>query len=191
MKQPLRVFMIAVCVLSLSVAVAFGQAAQGTPPGVVLKLQVTVSRYMGTNRVSSQPYLLSLVPNESGNIRLGVEVPVPAAYTTPTTTGNASTAANTQPSYTMQQVGTQIDCNATLQPDGRYKLRLTVTERSALPAAQATEQGARVANVPSFRNVSFGSTIYLGDGQTTQFSSATDKTSGETFKVDVSLAIEK
>ena len=191
MKQPLRVFMIAVCVLSLSVAVAFGQTAQGTPPGVVLKLQVTVSRYMGTNRVSSQPYLLSLVPNESGNIRLGVEVPVPAAYTTPTTTGNASTAANTQPSYTMQQVGTQIDCNATLQPDGRYKLRLTVTERSALPAAQATEQGARVANVPSFRNVSFGSTIYLGDGQTTQFSSATDKTSGETFKVDVSLAIEK
>ena len=192
MKQSLRVLMIVVCVLSLSVALAFGQAAQGTPPGVVLKLQVTVSRYMGTNRVSSQPYLLSLVPNESGNIRLGVEVPVPAPYTTPTTTSNnASTAANTQPSYTMQQVGTQIDCNATLQPDGRYKLRLTVTERSALPAAQATEQGARVANVPSFRSVSFGSTIYLGDGQSTQFSSATDKTSGETFKVDVSLAIEK
>jgi len=91
----------------------------------------------------------------------------------------------------MQQVGTQIDCNATLQPDGRYKLRLNVTERSALPAAQATEQGARVANVPSFRSVAFGSTIYLGDGQSTQFSSATDKTSGETFKVDVSLAIEK
>jgi hypothetical protein len=191
MKQSLRVLMIVVCVLSLSVAVAVGQAAQGTPPGVVLKLQVTVSRYMGTNRVSSQPYVLSLVPNESGNIRLGVEVPVPAAYTTPTTSSNASTAANTQPSYTMQQVGTQIDCNATLQPDGRYKLRLTITERSALPAAQATEQGARVANVPSFRNVAFGSTIYLGDGQSTQFSSATDKTSGETFKVDVSLAIEK
>jgi len=83
MKRSLRVLMILVCVLSLSVAVAFGQTAQGTPPGVVLKLQVTVSRYMGTNRVSSQPYVLSLVPNESGNIRLGVEVPVPAAYTTP------------------------------------------------------------------------------------------------------------
>ena len=191
MKQSLRVLMIVVCVSWLSVAIAFAQAAQGTPPGVVLKVQVTVSRYMGTNRVSSQPYQLSLVPNESGNIRLGVEVPVPAAYTAPTTSSSTSTAANTQPSYTMQQVGTQIDCNATLHPDGRYKLRLTVTDRSALPAAQATEQGARVANVPSFRNVVFGSTIYLGDGQSTQFSSATDKTSGETFKVDVSLAIEK
>jgi hypothetical protein len=190
MKQSLRVFTMLVCVLSLSCVVAYGQATP-TPPGVVLKLQITVSRYMGTNKVSSQPYMLSLVPNESGNIRLGVEVPVPAAYTNPNTSSNAGAAANPQPSYTFQQVGTQIDGNAAPQPDGRYKLRLTVTERSALPAAQATEQGARVANVPSFRNVVFGSTIYLGDGQSTQFSSATDKVSGEVFKVDVSLAVEK
>ena len=191
MKQSLRVLMIVVCVLSLSVAVADGQAAQATPSGVVLKLQITVSRYMGTNKVSSQPYALSLAPGESGSIKVGTEVAVPATYTTPNRPDNTSTTPNAQPSYTLQYVGTQIDANASVQPGGRYKLRLTVTERSALPAAQATEQGARVANVPSFRNVAFSSTIFLGDGQSTEFSSGIDKVSGEVFKVDVSLAIEK
>jgi Flp pilus assembly secretin CpaC len=157
---------------------------------VVLKLEVSVSRYVGTNKVTSQPYMLSLVPNESGSIKVGVEVPIPAIYTNPT--GNtAAAAASPQPSYTWQQVGTQIDGNAVLQPDGRYKIRLTVTERSALTAAQATEQGARVSTVPAFRNVVFGSTIYLGDGQSTQFSNGTDRVTGEVFKVDVSLTIEK
>jgi len=191
MKQSLRVLMMFVCVLSLLSGVAYGQAAQGTPPGVVLKLQITISRYMGTNKVSSQPYALSLVAGESGSIKVGVEVPVPAAYTNPTRSDNAAAAPFAQPAYVLQQVGTQIDGNATLQPDGRYKLRLTVTERSALPAAQGTEQGARVSNVPSFRNVVFASTIFLGDGQSTQFSSGSDKVSGEVFKVDVSLAVEK
>jgi Flp pilus assembly secretin CpaC len=145
---------------------------------------------MGTNKLSSQPYMLSLAPGESGSIKVGVEVPVPAIYTTPpgNTTGGA---ASSLPSYSWQQVGTQIDGNATLQPDGRYKIRLTVTERSALTAAQATEQGARVSGVPAFRNVVFGSTIFLGDGQSTQFSSGTDRVTGEIFKVDVSLAVEK
>jgi len=194
--QPLRVFTILVCVLSLSSLAAFGQATAGAPPSVMLKLQVTVSRYVGNNRTSSQPYALTLVPNESGSIKLGVEVPVPAAYTyttsnSTTLNANSTPPSNAQPSYTMQQVGTQIDANASPQPDGRYKLRLTVTERSALPAPQATEQGARIATVPSFRNVVFGSTVYLGDGQSTQFSSATDKVSGEVFKVDLSLTLEK
>jgi len=190
MKQSLRVFAMFL-VLTFTGVAAYGQAAQGTPQGVVLKLQITVSRYMGTNKVSSQPYTLSLVPGESGSIKVGVEVAVPAAYTNPNRSDNAATAPNSQPWYTMQQVGTQIDGNATLQGDGRYKLRLTVTERSALPTAQATEQGARVANVPAFRNVVFSSTIFLADGQTTQFSSGTDKVSGEVFKVDVALAVEK
>lgn len=188
MRKPcLRVLMILVCALSLSGS-AFAQAVATTTPSVVLKLQVTVSRYMGTNRLSSNPYALSLVPNESASIRIGVEVPVPSAYTNPNT---SPAPPNPQPAYTLQQVGTQIDGNAALQPDGRYKVRLTVTERSVLPAAQATEQGARVPNVPSFRNVVLTSTVYLGDGQSAQFSSATDKVSGEVFKVDVSLALEK
>jgi Flp pilus assembly secretin CpaC len=193
MKQSLRAFAILVCVLSLSRVAAYGQAASPLLQSVV-QLQVTVSRYMGANKVSSQPYLLSLVPGESGSIKVGVEVPVPAAWTNPNRPDNApaTTVANPQPSYTMQQVGTQVDGNATLLPDGqRYKLRLTVTERSVLPAAQATEQGARVANVPSFRNVVLSSTIFLKDGQSTQFSSATDKVSGETFKVEVLLTVEK
>ena len=180
-----------VCLLSLSGIDALC-ASCSTAPAVVLKLQVTVSRYMGTNRVSSQPFLLSLVPNESGNIRLGVEVPVPtSSLPAPSPSGGNAPATPPQQSYNMQQVGTQIDGSAVLQSDGRYKIRLSITERTALTAAQATEQGARVANVPAFRNVVFASTIYLGDGQTTQFSSGGDKVTGESFRADVSLTIEK
>src|SRR5678816_3347572 len=122
MKQSLRLLKVIACVLSVSSAVAYGQATQAAPPGVVLKLQITVSRYVGTNKVSSQPYALSLVPGESGSIKVGAEVPVPAAYTNPNRPDNSATAPNPQPSYSLQQVGTQIDGNATLQPDGRYKL---------------------------------------------------------------------
>jgi len=180
-----------VCLLSLSGMDAFAQAAPAAP-AVVLKLQVTVSRYMGTNRVSSQPFLLSLVPNESGNIRLGVEVPVPTtSQPAPSPSGGNAPTVPPQQSYSMQQVGTQIDGSAVLQSDGRYKIRLSITERTALTAAQGTEQGARVASVPAFRNVVFSSTIYLGDGQTTQFSSGGDKVTGESFRADVSLTIEK
>ncbi|HET9942094.1 MAG TPA: hypothetical protein VFR05_02065 [Terriglobia bacterium] len=190
MKQCLRAMVMVVCLVPLLGIDAYAQAATATPPAVVLKLQVTVSRYMGTNRVSSQPFVLSLVPNESGNIRVGVEVPIPASAAPASTTTPPAPAAPQQP-YNFQQVGTQIDGNAVLQPDGRYRIRLGVTERSALTATQATEQGARVPTVPAFRNVVFGSTIYLGDGQTTQFSSGGDRVSGEVFRVDVSLTIEK
>jgi len=186
--------MAVVCVLSITSLDAVAQApTTTTTPSVMLKLQVTISRYMGTNKVSSQPYSLSLIPNESGSIRIGTEVPVPTSTSTATTTTTAAGERVTTPtvSYTLQQVGTQIDGNATIQPDGRYKIRITVTDRSVVTAAQATEQGARVANVPAFRNVVFNSTIYLGDGQSTQFSDAPDKVSGENFRVDVSLAVQK
>lgn len=190
-KQCLRGLMVVVCVLFLTSLNA--QTPTTATASVMLKLQVTISRYMGTTKVSSQPYSLSLIPNESGSIRMGTEVPVPTSTSTATTTTTAAGERVTTPtvSYTLQQVGTQIDGNATIQPDGRYKIRITVTDRSVVTAAQATEQGARVANVPAFRNVVFNSTIYLGDGQSTQFSDAPDKVSGENFRVDVSLAVQK
>src|SRR5262245_19587660 len=186
MQHRVRVIMFVGLFSLLSCAVALSQEPV---PSTVLEIQVTVSRYMGANKVSSQPYVLSLAPSESGTIKFGTEVPVPAAYTSPSNIpGNNAQ----QPSYTMQQVGTQIDTLATLLPDRRtYKLRLTVTERTVVPSAQAAELGARVSTVPSFRNLVFGSTVYLTDGQSSQFSSATDKASGEVFKVDVSLAVKK
>jgi type II secretory pathway component GspD/PulD (secretin) len=183
--------MAVVCVLSLTSLDALAQTPTTTIPSVMLKLQVTISRYMGTTRVSSQPYSLTLVPNESGSIRVGTEVPVPTTTSTTTTTAAGERLTTPTASYTLQQVGTQIDGNAVIQPDGRYKIRLTVTDRSVITTAQGTEQGARVANVPAFRNVVFNSTIYLGDGQSTQFSDAPDKVSGENFRVDVSLAVQK
>jgi hypothetical protein len=168
---------------------AYGQApASSASPSIILKVQVTVTRYMGENKISSQPYVLSLAPNENGSLRVGAEVAVPTTIAPPAGTG---ASAQPTPSYTLQQVGTQVDCTASPQPDGRYKLRLTVTDRSVLPTAQASEVGSRIANVPTFRNLNLSSTIFLGNGQSTQFSSAPDKVSGEVFKVDVALSYEK
>jgi hypothetical protein len=158
-------------------------AGQAQAPSVILKLQVTISRFVGTNRISSQPYVLSLVPDVAGSLRVGAEVAVPSTAMTP--------SSNATPSYTMQQIGTQVDCVAKLQPDGRYRLSMTVTDRSVIASAQASEVGTRVANVPAFRNLTTASSIVLGDGQSTQFSSAPDRASNEVFKVDVLLTYEK
>ena len=44
---------------------------------------------------------------------------------------------------------------------------------------------------PSFRSFRANDSMMLKDGQTAQFTAATDKVSGETVKVDVTLTVVK
>ena len=161
---------------------AEAQAPAPTPPQATIKLRVVLSKYQGDKRINSQPYELSLVPGQRGNVRIGSEVPV---YTSPPST----VGLNTPTSYTMQQVGTQIDATITTQPDGKYAVDLTVTDRSVNSSSQVTPSADRVPNVPIFRNVSANSRVILGNGESTQFSTALDQVSNETFKVDVTLNV--
>jgi hypothetical protein len=151
-----------------------------------VNVEVVLSRFVGEKRISSHPYTLTLVPGKNGSLRNGAEVAIP------TTTVSPGGAKPTATAYTMQQIGTQIDCTTRPLDGDRYELSLTVTDRSVYPAAQTNQLGVPTfPNVPTFKNVTSASTLVLRNGQSAQFTASTDKVTGEVFKVDVTLTIPK
>jgi hypothetical protein len=157
------------------IAVAQAPATPATPAASTIKLQIVLARYEGDKKISSFPYVLSLAPGENGNIRNGSEIAIP-------TSGAAANSA-----YTMQQVGTQIDANVKPTADGKYKISMTVTDRSIVTGTPAAQGG--VSSIPSFRNNTSASNAILSAGETIQFTSSPDKTGNETFKIDVTLTV--
>jgi hypothetical protein len=172
---------LALAIFSTSFAVvARAQApaqASAQPPAATIKLLVVLSRYEGDKKLSSLPYTLSLVPGQNGSIRAGAEIPVP------TTVMGADKGTT---SYSMQSVGSQVDATVNPTPDGKFKLTLTVTDRSVV-TAQTTM--ASVGNVPSFRNMMSNSQAILSNGETIQFTSSSDRATNETFRIDVTLTV--
>ena len=159
-----------------------------TPAPVPLKVTVVLSRFQGDKRISSMPYVLGVMasgwgPGPKTTLRMGVEVPVAV-------TAFAGGDGKTTPvsSYSYRSVGTNIDCGATFDEavPGMFQLALTVSDSSlGLDAQKGT---ARVApDVPSFRNFNSSFTALLRDGQTMQYTSATDPVTGEVMKIDVTV----
>ena len=143
-----------------------------------LTLQVVVSKHQGDKKVSSVPYSLSVVANSNrnGSLRLGSRLPI----VTQVGTGAVS---NVQ----YADVGIGIDCNAFSVEEGRYRLDLTVEDTSVVaepPAGVSREQ-------PVFRNFKVSNSILLRDGQSSQFTAATDKLTGEVTRVEVTLTVGK
>lgn len=150
-------------------------------PQVPLRIQVVLSRYQGEKKISSVPYTLSVTTGAgTTSLRMGVQVPVPQGMI-----GGGTPVA----SYTLHDVGTNIDCNASVGADaGFYRISLVVTDSAVFgPTAQPTDPSAR----PSFRNFTSNSTILLRDGQTAQYTSATDPVSGEVLKIEATLTVLK
>ena len=86
-------------------------------------------------------------------------------------------------------MGTNIDCDVSTLDDGRFMLNLTVDDSSVYADEQALPGGT--TGNPSFRSFRATNSMILKDGQTGQFTSATDKLTGETVKVDVTLTVVK
>jgi hypothetical protein len=173
---------------------SFGQApvpgpgqpgTQGSAaPAVTIRLVVVLSKYEGDKKISSVPYTLSLVPGKPGSIRAGSEIPVPTSsmITTPTVGDKPVT------SYTLQQVGSQIDATVNPTPDGKYNLTLSVTDRDRTAPSSAQAAGT-VPNVPTFKNMVSSSSAILGNGESIQFTSSTERASNESLKIDVTLTV--
>ncbi len=167
-----------------------------TPAPVPLKVTVLLSRYQGEKRLSSMPYIVGVMASGWGagpksTLRMGVDVPV-------TTTVFSSADGKSAPasSYNYRSVGTNIDCGATFDETvpGVFQLALTISDSSlGLDSKRVgTGGGAQlVPDVPSFRNFNSSFTALLRDGQTMQYTSATDPVTGELMKIDVSLALMK
>lgn len=165
------------------------KAAPSPTTAVPLKVQVLISRYQGEKKISSMPYNLSINANPEGhpitsraNLRMGSQVPIVSTILD-------AKGAPPLSSYQYRDIGTNIDCTAAAMPDGRFRVEVTVDDSSIYPdepAATAVPKGT-----PSFRSFRASDSMMLKDGQTTQFTAATDKVNGETVRVDVTLTVMK
>jgi hypothetical protein len=198
---------------TLALAVAFALASttpvrtQDQAPakpgatGVPLKIQVVISRFQGEKKISSLPYSLSVTGGGGGvdraivgpsfvgraNLRMGAKVPVAATTYTPIAAGGAG--VNPLVSYQYQDVGTNIDCQVWSMEDGRFRVEITIEDSSVYPDEK--EIPGTVKGNPSFRSFRGSDSMLLRDGATAQFTTATDKVSGETVRVDVTLNVVK
>ena len=147
---------------------------------------MVLSRYQGDKKLSTLPYTLTAHTRERGpsraNLRLGTQVPI----TTLAKQSNDATAPLV-PTIQYRDVGTSIDCAVTAVDDARFRLDLTVEDSSVETAAGT---GATSTN-PAFKSFRTIESVLLRDGQSTQYSTATDKVNGETWKIDVALTVVK
>lgn len=148
-----------------------------------LKVQVVIGRYQGEKKISSMPYTLTMNAGNHANLRMGAKIPIVMMMMT-----NVPKDAPQGGPVQYQDVGTGIDCSSTELDNGRYLLSLTVDDSSVYP--DETQSGGTKGN-PSFRSFRATNALVLKNGETGQFTAATDKVSGETVRVDVTLTVVK
>jgi type II secretory pathway component HofQ len=175
------------CALGASaIARAQEPAPLARPPAssVALKVTVVISRSQGEKKISSMPYTLTATGTHV-SLRLGTKIPVMMVSTGAPADGKSPQIGPVQ----YQDVGTNIDCDVRTLEEGRFQLNLTVDDSSVYADEQAPPGGTR--GNPSFRSFRASNSLVLRDGQTGQLTSATDKLTGETVKVDVTLTVMK
>jgi hypothetical protein len=153
-------------------------------PLVPLDVLVTVNRYQGEKRVSSLPYSLAVNANDRtiSSLRMGARVPVPRVPL-PGAPGFA------QLEY--QSVGTDIDCFARTMDDGRFQMNLIINDSSIYENVPGAVKPSADDNSPVFRSFKSTNTLVLRDGQTRQFTAATDRVNGEVVRIEVTLRVVK
>jgi hypothetical protein len=157
---------------------------------VPLQVQVVVARYQGDKRISSLPYLLAPNANDSEptRLRMGARVPVP------TMTGHEKAAQQLQipmpaiSPVTYQDIGTNVDCKVQSLVDGLYEVTISVEDNSIVATADGRPP---TGEPPVFRTFQASNTLLLKDGQTRQFTAATDRVSGEVIRIEVTLTVLK
>src|SRR5579859_6136423 len=139
-----------------------------------LRIQVVFMEFEGDKKVSSLPYTLSVNADErrgrpNSQVRSGTRVPI----------------ATDKDKYTYLDIGTNIDCSASLQDDGRFKLQMTV-ERSAISGDVSS-----AITSPIIHQFRAESNPVLKDGQTVESIVATDPLNGHVYHVSVTLNVIK
>jgi hypothetical protein len=84
-----------------------------------------------------------------------------------------------------QDVGTNIDCFVRPYENGRFGLDISIEESSLYEDPDKRDER------PSIRSFRASDSMMLKDGQSGEFTAATDKLTGEVTKVDVTLTVVK
>jgi len=159
---------------------------------VPLSVDVMVTRYQGDKKISSMPYMLAVNANKLGQagpalLRMGAKVPVPTIAAPP---GNPAGPAGPMPGpVNYQDIGTNIDCTAKVVDQG-FELRISVSDTSVYANIQDNATPT-VGNMPVFRSYQSTNTLVLKDGQSREFTAATDRVSGEVIRIGVTLRVVK
>lgn len=147
-------------------------------PLIPLKVQVVVTRTQGQKQVSREPFTLAVNANDvkESEVQSATQVFIPMVTVDGKTVGPV-----------FKDVGTHITCTATIV-DGRYRLNLTV-ESALLPE----DDQAKAVATPPYRIRSFRSSqpLLIRDGQTMEYTTATDPVNGEEVKVAVTMTVVK
>jgi hypothetical protein len=170
-----------------------------TKSHIPLRVQVVISSYKGEKKLSSVPYLLSVnaapppFPGKASQLRMGSRIPVPVTRQ-PKVDGKPISelpgVMTTPVAIDYQDIGTSIDCSANFMDDGRFELNISVEDTSVV-SDQTLQGSSKADEAPIFRSFRLSNQIILRDGQATQFTAATDRITGETIRVDVTLNVTK
>jgi hypothetical protein len=160
-----------------------------------LMIDVTISRYLGDKRLSSTPYTLSVIPEQKSSLRMGGDVPIPSVTFTPVIApkedGKPATGGNALTSFSYRSIGTNIDVQSSnVTADGHYRIILAIEDNSIYPPDLAPPT-TKTTGAPAFRRFSSSNAIALRDGQTLDYTMATDRLSGEVCRVSVKLTVVK
>lgn len=172
----LLLFVLTACLLGVHPA----RAQEKTAAPIPLKVQVVLARFDGEKKLASMPYTLLVNAGERDNrvtLRMGVTVPV-----------------NTRGNVTYHDVGTNMDCSATVADGGRYRINLSVNHTSVYENAQQHLQAALPrpdASEQLLRSFTSSFVLNLKDGETGQSIAATDPVTGEVMKIDVTVHVVK
>jgi hypothetical protein len=139
-----------------------------------LRIQVVFTEFDGDKKVSTLPYTLSVNADErrarpNSQVRNGARVPI----------------FTDKDKVTYLDIGTNIDCSAQLQDDGRFKLQMSV-ERSAISG-----EAPGTNNAPVIHQFRAEMNPVLKEGQTIESIVATDPLNGHVYHVSVTLNILK
>lgn len=154
------------------------------PLGTPLKVQVVLSRYDGERKLASMPYTLLVNAGERDNrvtLRMGVALPVTAS-------------SKDGPTVNVYDVGTNMDCTATMADAGRFRITLAVNHTSVYEGDQQKLQAAVPkpgASAQLLRSFTSSFSLNLKDGETGQSIAATDPVTGEVMKIDVTVHVVK
>ena len=198
----IAVLVITVCGPTSSIAVAQEPPQPPSPTNpkkvqnIPLELQVIISRYQGEKRISSLPYVLSLKSFTNSNragfagasLRLGSRVPLRVQMFAPPSDGKPATTTS---SVNYENVGTNIDAGASALEDGRFEVTISINESSVVTDPQDLKATPGSESYPVFRSYQSTNTLFVKEGQATQFTAASDRVSGEVVRVEVKLTVVK
>jgi len=178
-------------------------AAETPAPEAIVpaKLQIVLTEYDGTKKISSMPYSIPIVLQVSAltsSLRLGVRVPV-----------NSTTSKTGENSLQYVDVGTNIDVsdidyrlNHVLATPGRFTIELRI-DRSSLYVPSRDKDGhidggkdwtagePPPGNEPMIRQFRGDVMLLLRDGQEAEATVATDPLTGHILKVEATLNVLK